>query len=189
VVATSLTSRLKHWWPAAASAGAGLFIVAMLITGSLPESRQLIKFEAKGVMRRAPERITKAEIEFGGNRYTLNRSAERTWSRRETGAALDGTAARSISMAVQFMNTSGPTREMSVEELKTAERTAFGLDHPRVSVTLYEGPTRVITAHFGAPNPGGLLQYMSVDGRDEVFLMSRFVGEQWEQVARQVSLP
>jgi hypothetical protein len=186
-VETSLSSRMKRWWPAVAAATAGLFIVAMVITGSLPESRQFVKFEAKGVMRLAPERITQAAIEFGGNRYTLTRTGERAWT-REAGAELDANVARDASMAVQFMNTSGPTREMSAEELKGAELTAFGLDRPRVSVTLYQGPTRIITAHFGAHNPGGLLQYMSVDGRDEVFLMSRFVGEQWEQVASQVSL-
>ncbi len=186
MVEASLSARVKRWWPAAAGTAAAIFLVAMVITGSRPESRQLIKFEAKGVMHLAPERITKVDIESAGGRYTLTRTAEKAWV-REGGAALATALAADTSMAVQFMNTSGPTREMTAEELRGAELAAFGLDHPRVSVTLYEGPTRVITAHFGAHNPGGLLQYMKVDGRDEVFLMSRFVGEQWEKVASGIS--
>jgi len=185
-VETPLSARVRRWWPTAVGVAAVVFMVAMVVTGSQPESRQLIKFEAKGVMQLAPERITRAEIELSGSRYTLIRTGERAWS-RGTGTALDARLAADTSMAVQFMNTSGPTRELTGEELNGADIAGFGLDHPRVSVTLYAGPTRVITAHFGAHNPGGLQQYMRVDGRDEVFLMSRFVGERWEQVASRVS--
>ena len=183
---TPLSARVRRWWPAAAGAAAIVFMVAMVVTGSQPESRQLIKFEARGVMQLAPDRITRAEIELDGGRYTLVRTGDRAWG-LETGAALDARLAADTSMAVQFMNTSGPTRELTADELKGADQAGFGFDHPRVSVTLYAGPTRVITAHFGAHNPGGLQQYMRVDGRDEVFLMSRFVGERWEQVASRVS--
>jgi hypothetical protein len=165
---------------------AGLFIVAMVVTGSLPESRQLVKFEAKGVMRLAPANITTVEIQFGGTRHTLRRAGTQPWS-LETGAVLDATAAAEVGMAVQFMNSSSPTREMRPEELSGIELREFGLDRPRVSVTLYEGPTRILVAHFGAHNPDGLLQYMSVDGERGIFLMSRFVGEQWEWVANRLS--
>ena len=188
MVEATLISHARRWWPAAAGAAAVLFIVVMVITGSRPESRQFVKFEAKGVMQLPPERITKAQIDFAGSRYTLARTGAKAWN-RDSGVALDGKLGAETSMAVQFMNTSGPTREMTAEELKGTQRAAFGLEHPRVSVSLYQGPARVITAHFGANNPGGLLQYMSVDGRDEVFLMSRFVGQQWEQVASQVAAP
>jgi len=185
VVAPSLSNRLTRWWPAAAGAAAVLFIVAMIVTGSQFESTQLVKFEAKGVMQMAPERITAVDIDYKGSRYKLERTAPRVWTR--AAGALDAKLGADASMAVQFMNTSGPARVMSAEELPGADMKAFGLDPARMSVTLYAGPSQVLSAHFGADNPGGLLQYMRIDGRSEVFLMSRFVGRQWEQVANRLA--
>ena len=186
MVAPSLSKRLARWWPAAAGAAAVLFIVAMIVTGSQLESTQLVKFEAKGVMQMAPERITAVEINYKGSTYKLARTAPRAWTRPAAGA-LDAKLGADASMAVQFMNTSGPARAITAEELPGADMKAFGLDPAHVSVTLYAGPAQVLTAHFGADNPGGLLQYMRVEGRSEVFLMSRFVGQQWEQLANQLA--
>jgi hypothetical protein len=42
----------------------------------------------------------------------------------------------------------------------------------------------VLGAEFGTPNPQKVLQYMKVQGRDQVYLMSRFVGEDWEKALR-----
>ena len=55
MVASSLNAGFRQWWPAVAGAAALTFIAAMIVSGSLPESQQLIKFEAKGVMQVAPE--------------------------------------------------------------------------------------------------------------------------------------
>jgi len=61
------------------------------------------------------------------------------------------------------------------------------LDPPRYTATLYRRGTAVLAAEFGAPNPQKVLQYMKLMGRDQVFLMSRFVGEEWEQAIREAS--
>jgi len=37
-----------------------------------------------------------------------------------------------------------------------------------------------LRARFGARNAEDLLQYMTLDGRDGMYLMSRFVGQQWD---------
>ena len=41
----------------------------------------------------------------------------------------------------------------------------------------------MIAVNFGIDNPEGSAQYMSVDGRDGVYLISRFVGTEWSAVA------
>jgi len=188
MVAASLSASFKRWWPAAAGAVAVLFIAAMIVTGSQLESTQLVKFKAKGVMQLAPEQVTAVEIDFKGSTYKLTRTGPQEWV-RPVGGVLDAKLGADASMAVQFMNTSGPAREMTADELPNADMKAFGLEPARVSVTLYAGPAQVLTAHFGANNASGLLQYMRVDGRTEVFLMSRFVGSQWEQLASRLAAP
>jgi len=39
----------------------------------------------------------------------------------------------------------------------------------------------VFGAEFGAPNPQKVLQYMKLERRDQVYLMPRFIGEEWEK--------
>jgi hypothetical protein len=102
----------------------------------------------------------------------------------EAGKPLDEAAAKHLSMAVQFMNTSGPVRVLEPDEFKGAEAKQFGLDQPRLSIVLFEGDRPVLGAHFGGRNPDGMLEYMMVEGRRELFLLSRFVGEEWDMAAK-----
>jgi hypothetical protein len=63
----------------------------------------------------------------------------------------------------------------------------FGLDPPGYTATLYRHDTPVVGAEFGVPNPQKVLQYMKLQGRDQVYLMSRFIGEEWEQALREAA--
>lgn len=176
----------KRWLPEALIVLCAVaFIVAMIISGALPTQRQLVKFEAKGVMQAAPEEITRVEIRLGTRSAMLVRtSAQAPWARENDGRVLDESDAQHLSMAVQMMNTSAPVRVMSVEDLDGVDRTPFGLEPLALSAVLYRADAPVLTARFGGLNPEGYLQYMALEGRPEVFLMSRFVGEQWQQAAQ-----
>ena len=165
-------------WTFAALASIGYFC-AMVIGGALPELRNRVKFEAKGVMSLAPERIDRVEIERGATRVALARTSSGGWS-REGGEVLSVPAAAKVSLAVQYMHTAGPVRTMSAEEIRGIAPTEFGLASPELSVTLFTGPQRVLRARFGARNAEDLLQYMTLSGRDDMYLMSRFVGQQWD---------
>jgi hypothetical protein len=55
----------------------------------------------------------------------------------------------------------------------------YGLEPPGYVVTV-RGPGTPFTVEFGAVNPQGLAQYARVAGRDEIFLLPRFVGRSWE---------
>ena len=165
-------------WGIAALASIG-YLGAMVVSGALPELRNRVKFEAQGVMTVAPERIDRVEIERDGTRIGLARTGTGGWS-REGGEALPVTAANKVSLAVQYMHTSGPVRVMTAEETRGVPPTEFGLERPRISVALFAGPERVLLAHFGARNPEDILQYMTLAGHDGMYLMSRFVGQEWD---------
>ena len=47
----------------------------------------------------------------------------------------------------------------------------------------------MLAAHFGGRNPDDFLQYVTVDGRRELFLLSRFVGQEWDAVAKATLQP
>ena len=162
------------------------FLVAMVIVGALPQQRQLVRFEARGVMKVAPEEITRVEIVRQAQSLLLVRTAGQ-WS-VENGPELAPDLARHASMAVQFMNTSGPLRVMDAPELTGSNPRDFGLDPPKVQCVLYRGEQRVLGARFGAHNPDDTAQYMALDGGPELYLMSRFVGQEWEDLATGLKL-
>jgi hypothetical protein len=165
-------------WSLAVLASIG-YLCAMVVGGALPELRNRVKFEAKGVMTVAPERIDRVEIERGTRRVALARTSSGGWS-HEGGAELPAPAAAKVSLAVQYMHTAGPVRSMKAEEIRGVAPTEFGLAPPDLSVTLFAAGQRVLQAHFGARNAEDLLQYMTLSGSDDMYLMSRFVGQQWD---------
>jgi ABC-type sugar transport system ATPase subunit len=55
---------------------------------------------------------------------------------------------------------------------------------PRLSVTLEDADGVVLEADFGAENTDGLLQYMRLRDRAGLYLMSGFVGQEWQTVAK-----
>lgn len=167
-------------WSLAALASVG-YLCAMVVGGALPELRNRVKFEAGGVMTVAPDRIDRVEIERGSTRVALARTSNGGWS-REGGAALSVPLAAQVSLAVQYMHTAAPVRAMKAEEIRGISPAEFGLAPPALSVTLSTGPEPVLQARFGARNAEDLLQYMTLSGREGLYLMSRFVGQQWDTV-------
>jgi hypothetical protein len=163
-------------WGGAAVA-ALVYLGAMVLNGALPELGNRVKFEAQGVMLLPPERIDRVEIRRGAARLVLLRSSG-GWA-REGGDALSVPLADKVALAVQYMHTSGPVRVMAADEIRGLASAEFGLAEPQVSVTLFAAGTQILQAHFGARNPDDMLQYMALAGQDGMYLMSRFVGNEW----------
>ena len=158
------------------------YLVAMMITGALPQQRQRVQFEAKGVMQFAPERVERVELVRGRDLAAFLRGPGSGWTREGAGALAPPLAER-LSMAVQLMHTAGPVRVMEPAEFRGTDPREFGLDQPVLSIALHADSARALRAQFGGRNPEDMLQYMVVEGRAELFLMSRFVGQEWLAVA------
>ena len=154
----------------------------MIVTGALPRQRQLVEFEARGLMREPPESVVRVEVVRAGVRTIFVRDGAGNWILDGAGP-ITSEAARRVSMAVQFLNTSAPLRHLGQQDLVGMTPAAFGLDHPLVVARVHDANGRGIAVKFGAENPEGTAQYMSVDGRDGVYLISRFVGSEWAAVA------
>ena len=163
------------------------YLVAMVVTGALPRQRQLVEFEARGLMREPPESVVRVEVtspgvtDAGGPTVFL-RDGTGNWI-LDGGRAIAPDAARRVSLAVQFLNTSAPLRHLAQKELAGLAPAAFGLDRPVAAASVYDAKGLLIAVKFGTDNPEGTAQYMAVDGRDGVYLISRFVGSEWSAVA------
>jgi len=98
-----------------ATLAAFAYLAVMVISGALPEQRQLVKFEAKGLMTLPPERIARIDLVRGGKTVTFVRSGDAGWIQEDKGP-LPKALAEKLSLAVQIMNTSGPVRVMEATE-------------------------------------------------------------------------
>ena len=166
---------------ALAATGALAYLITMVVVGALPEQKQLVKFEAKGVMKLQPELVSRVELQRGIESAILKRAAG-GWT-REDGSAVPAELGARISMGVQFMNTAGPLRTMDTPEIQGSNPRDFGLEPPRVRFKLFQDSQVVLGARFGAHNIEDTAQYMALEGQPELYLMSRFVGQEWEAVA------
>ena len=158
------------------------YLVAMVVTGALPQNRQRVKFEARGVMQLEPERVVRVELARGADRAVFVRGPGAGWTREGAGPIAAPLAER-LSLAVQYMHTAGPLRVLEPAELAGADLRTFELDRPALTVGLHADSGPVLRAQFGGRNPDDMAQYMTVEGRGGVVLMSRFVGEEWRAVA------
>ncbi len=175
-------------WTGAVAAFALAFLIVMTVTGALPRQRHFVKFEANGVLQLPPERISSIALHAGERAAILLRSPDGSWA-RDDGTPLPADVGKRVALAVQFMNTSAPVRVIGAPELREFKPSEFGLDRPLVSIALFEGSRPILSAHFGARNPDGYLQYVRLDGRPELLLLSRFVGAEWEAVAQAMLAP
>jgi hypothetical protein len=154
----------------------------MVVTGALPQNRQRVQFAAKGVMQLGPERVVRVELARGADRAEFVRGPGAGWTRAGVGPVA-APIAEKLSLAVQYMHTAGPLRVLEPAELVGTDPRAFGLDRPVLSVALHADSGAVLRAQFGGRNPDDMAQYMAIEGRGGVVLMSRFVGEEWLAVA------
>jgi hypothetical protein len=171
-----------RWWAPAAAALALGYLTVMVVMGALPQSKQLIVYEAHGVLDMAPETVSRVTLTAKGQSAVFVRQGD-GWVRERNAAPLDDALARTLDRAVKFMHTSNPVREFKAEEIGETPLADFGLAEPSLSIALEKGGSVVLEADFGNLNSDGLLQYMMTRGQGTVYMMSSFVGKEWSKVA------
>jgi hypothetical protein len=169
---------------AAAVLGSVGILAAMVVSGHLRESKQFIKFVPSGVMPEAPGEIDGVEIQTRTGRWLFVRSAD-GWRTTPDGRHVPISLSAHLDDSIKFMHVSAPIRVMERAEWAPVGLREFGLDPPRYRAMLSRRGTVVLGAEFGIPNPQEVLQYMKLNGRDQVYLMSRFIGEEWEKALRE----
>jgi len=177
-----MSGRWRWLGPTAALLAVGL-LVLMVFSGQLRDSRQLVRFQAAGVMSEAPAEIDRVELRAPAGQWVFVRGPG-GWRTARDGQPLPGATTTSLDDSIKFMHVSAPVRVMERAEWSPIGLREFGLDPPGYTATLYHRGVVVLGAEFGTPNPQQVLQYMKLEGRDQVYLMSRFVGEEWERAIR-----
>ena len=160
------------------------YLVFMFKSGQPPTHKNLIRTEFAGVLESDPAQVVTVEIMRSGQKQVIERYAD-SW--REVGSLkiLSPSQAAVLDRAITFMHTASPVRIIRPEEFASALGDPYGINRPAIVVQLSSVDGIVLSAKFGNRAPDGILQYMQREGRAEIYLMSGFVGETWDQVATQ----
>jgi len=179
-VAAAVKRQIGRLGSFAAAVAALGYLIVMLVTGALPENRQIAHFEAAGLLTQLPSSVSRIEVSLSGKSAEFSRQAA-GWVRRD-GAPVEPARVATLERALKMMHNSGPIRVMAPEEIAGSNPQSFGFGNASLSVTL-SGPGGVLLqAEFGNKNTDGMLQYMQLKGHGELYLMSGFVGKEWETV-------
>lgn len=170
--------QIRRLWPFAAAVAALGYLIVMLVTGALPENRQVIAFEAAGLLTQSPESVGRIEIDRAGTTAGFSRQAA-GWAGKN-GAPVGPARTTTLERALKIMHNSSPVRTMAPEEIAGSKPEAFGFGNGALSVTLSGSDGVLLQAEFGNKNTDGMLQYMRIKGRAELYLMSGFVAKEWE---------
>jgi hypothetical protein len=185
VVETTI-ARPRRWSAPVLSLLAVGLLGAMVLSGHLRESRQFVPFAPAGVMPDAPAEIDQVELRTSAGHWRFVRGPG-GWRTAPDGRVLSEALATSLDESIKFMHVSAPVRVMERAEWASLGLREFGLDPPGYTATLYRRDVEVLGAEFGAPNPQKVLQYMRLQRDDRIYLMSRFVGEEWENALREAT--
>jgi hypothetical protein len=156
------------------------FLAVMVVSGRVRESGQFVRFVAAGVLPETPAEVDRVDLTAGDRRWVLRRAAD-GWRLEPGSRPVPRSLATHVEDSVKFMHASAPIRVLERSEWAEQGLREFGLDRPAYVAALYHGQRRLLAAGFGSPNPQKVLQYMHLDGRDQVYVMSRFIGQEWEQ--------
>ena len=162
------------------------FLLAMILTGKLPETRQLAKFEARGVLAVPLEQVRRVELHIGEHTTTFVRLSDH-WVGGKSQEPISGELREHLEQAIVFMHTSRPVRVMHRDAYHSTPLHEFGLERPRCAVVLSDGRRILLEASFGTYNTQELLQYMQLRGDHNLYLMSRFVGQAWEHLGEHLA--
>ena len=162
------------------------FLVVMAVSGRVRESGQFVRFAAVGVLADPPARIDRVELGTASRRWIFRR-APGGWLTESDSRPVPAALATHLEDALKFLHVSGPIRVLERAEWSEHGLGEFGLDPPAYSAVLFREGRPVLRVAFGSENPQKVLQYVRVDGREQVLVMSRSMGREWEDVVAEAT--
>ena len=155
-----------------------VYLLVMAAGGGPMQQAQFVAFEADGVLAGDPAEVQALTLRIGAQSLALQRVGE-GW--HVEGKSLSPALLPRVNLALKFLHTAKPVRVLEGADLHDLDTAALGFDEQALSVSA-QSKHAALTLSFGKPTPEGSLQYLRVDGQEKVYLMSRFVGEEWEAV-------
>jgi hypothetical protein len=182
-VEAALTRSLRGYLLPAAAVLMVAFIVGLAFTGK-PPGMDVGNFESQGIVASPPSSIVRVEFTQGNDRLIFHRIDATSWAfDQSTAARLPDELASHLEVALRFMHVSTAARTIDPAAYQGSSFADFGLDPPAYVVSLVAEDHSTVVADFGTLNPSGTSQYVRLLGQPTLYLLSRYVGAEWQLTA------
>jgi hypothetical protein len=183
------TAAVKSNWARVAGLAAALAMVAVLaaisLTGDWPKSSSLERITGNGIIPSAGATFTAVEVSEGDQGVIFEHASADSWT--VGGGSIPPAVSEHVQAAIRFLHVSNPRRVLEPGEYDAAKLAEFGLDPPRMLVTLVAADGKRNSIALGEATPAENSQYVRLIGQPTVYLLSRYVGMEW-QIAADMAL-
>jgi hypothetical protein len=149
------------------------------VTGKWPTSAWLNPPRPEGILDVPPAQITRIEVSAGDRNVA-------EFEHRPTGGWLVNAAemapaiAQHVDIALRMLNVSNPLRVLRPDEYDSTKLAEFGFERPNTLINVFASDGKVNSIVFGEPTPAQNAQYVRVIGRQNLYLLQRYVGVEWQ---------
>jgi hypothetical protein len=148
-------------------------------TGRWPTSAWLNPPHPKGILNLPSAQIARIEVSTGEkNIIVLEHRPTGGWL--VNGGGAEPAIAQHVDIALRMLNVSNPLRTLVRNEYTSAQVVDFGLDPPRMLVSVFGSDGTANSVAFGEPTPAQNAQYVRLIGRPNIYLLQRYVGVEWQ---------
>jgi Domain of unknown function (DUF4340) len=154
-------------------------IGAISLTGRWPTGEIILPDPVvRGILAVPADQVALIQVSTGEKDLVFRHPSDGTWL--INGVETEKALSSHVDAALRMLNVSSPPRVLKPGQYSAAQVADFGLDPPRllVSVVAKSGKTSSVT--FGEATPAQNAQYVRVIGQPDIYLMPRYVGVEWE---------
>jgi hypothetical protein len=153
-------------------------IAGLSLTGRWPRSSSLEQVTGNGLLSLPVDDVARIDVTAGDRTIVFHHPSVGAWL--VGGAQIAPAVSQHVGEAVHFLNVSNPRRILRPGDYTAAKIAEFGLDPPRMVVGLFGKDGKASDIAFGEATPAGNSQFVRVLGRPDIYLLSHYVGVEWQ---------
>jgi Domain of unknown function (DUF4340) len=124
------------------------------------------------------DQVARILVSTGAKDLVFLRGPEGGWL--VNGVGTEQAVSAHVDAALRMLNVSSPPRVLKPGDYSAAQVADFGLDPPHLLVFVVAKSGKTSSVAFGETTPAQNAQYVRVIGQPDLYLLSRYVGVEWE---------
>jgi hypothetical protein len=154
-------------------------IGAISLTGRWPTGAIVLPDpEVRGILAVPADQVARIQVSTGKKDLVFQHRSEGGWL--VNGVETEKAVSAHVDAALRMLNVSSPPRVLKPGDYSTVQVADFGLDPPHLLVSIVAKTGKTSSVTFGEATPAQNAQYVRVIGQPDLYLLSRYVGVEWE---------
>jgi hypothetical protein len=154
-------------------------IGAISLTGRWPTGEIILPTpEVRGIMTVPTDQVAHIQISTGEKNFGFQHQPEGGWL--VNGVEIEKAVSAHVDAALRMLSVTNPPRVLKLGDYSAAQIADFGLDPPHLLVSIVAKTGKIDSVTFGGATPAQNAQYVRVIGQPNLYLLSRYVGVEWE---------